>query len=201
MSYSRAIAPIFALHCNACHGDAGGLSTRTYPDLMKGGNLGLLVVPGDPERSLLVHFVEGRRGEAHRMPLGGRPLRPEQIAALRRWISEGAQPDAAGTEKFMFTTPRIRTVRGKVLRIACRVNTQAYLTLVVSDARTRAPLHTEVASVKSPPQPGDMGQPGDRLTWDLRAARNWPKWIALELIVQYPLQEPRGTEFSAQFVN
>ena len=55
----------------------------------------MAVIPGDPERSLLIHFIEGRRGEAHRMPLGGRSLSPAEIEMFRRWIAEGAKPDRA----------------------------------------------------------------------------------------------------------
>ena len=95
VSYSQQVAPILAMHCNTCHGDAGGLSTRSHAELMAGGNLGIVVVPGNAERSLLVHFIDGRRGEAHRMPLGGRPLSREQIDTIRRWIDEGANKDAS----------------------------------------------------------------------------------------------------------
>ena len=74
VSFGREVAPIFAMHCNGCHGDAGGLSLRSYKDLIKGGNLGVIVVPGNADGSLLIHFLDGRRGEAHRMPKEGRPL-------------------------------------------------------------------------------------------------------------------------------
>src|SRR5881396_399954 len=93
VSYSREVAPIFALHCNSCHGDsgiAGGLVTGTHADLMKAGDA---IVPGDPDRSQVVQFIEGRRGEEHRMPLGKPPLTDRQIRVIRRWIAEGAEAD------------------------------------------------------------------------------------------------------------
>src|SRR3954453_18875945 len=93
VSYSREIAPLLAMHCNGCHGDSGGLSLRTFRELMTGGNLGKVIVPGDPEASLLIHFVDGRRGENHRMPKDGSRLTPDQITLLRRWITEGARED------------------------------------------------------------------------------------------------------------
>src|SRR5437868_14938771 len=88
VSYSREIAPVIAMHCSGCHGDSGGLNLRSYRDLMLGGNLGKIIVPGDPERSLIVHFLEGRRGESHRMPKDGRPLTVAQIGTIRRWIEQ-----------------------------------------------------------------------------------------------------------------
>ena len=30
VSFSRDIAPIMAMHCNTCHGESGGISTRSY---------------------------------------------------------------------------------------------------------------------------------------------------------------------------
>lgn len=72
VSYSADVAPIFAMHCNSCHGGAGGLSTRSWKELMQGGHLGKLVIPGDSDRSLLLHFIDGRRGAEQRMPLGER---------------------------------------------------------------------------------------------------------------------------------
>src|SRR5262245_40040323 len=89
VSYSREVAPILALRCNGCHGEAGRLSTRTHAALLAGGNLGRVVIAGDAENSLLIHFVEGRRGEARRMPIGGRPLATAEIQVVRRWIDEG----------------------------------------------------------------------------------------------------------------
>src|SRR5579871_5604802 len=67
VSYSRDIAPILAFHCHWCHGNrrqtpAGDLDTRTYASLMRGGGLGDVVRPGDPARSLLMQFIEGKRG-------------------------------------------------------------------------------------------------------------------------------------------
>jgi hypothetical protein len=37
-----------------------------------------------------VHKVEGTAASGQRMPLGGPPLGPVTIAAIRKWISNGA---------------------------------------------------------------------------------------------------------------
>src|SRR5215813_10111456 len=95
VSYSQTVAPILALYCNTCHGDSAGLSTRSHADLLRGGNSGPAVVPGDAERSLLVQYIDGRRGEKRRMPFGAAPLSAEQIDLIRRWVSEGAKSDAS----------------------------------------------------------------------------------------------------------
>src|SRR5258708_33848125 len=95
VSYSREIAPIFALHCNSCHGDAetaGGLEIRTHAGLMKSG----AIVPGDPDGSQIVQFIEGRRGEQHRRPPGGVRLTAQQIARIRPAIAESPRQSARG---------------------------------------------------------------------------------------------------------
>jgi len=194
VSYYHEVAPVLALNCHSCHGDAGGLSTRSHAELMRGGDMGRVVKPGDPDGSLLVHFIEGRRGEAHRMPLGGRPLGAEQIAVIRRWISEGATEDADNTRQYVTRLPNVRLAGMAVLRVVCKVNAQAYLTLRVSDASGRRSLFTEVASIKSPKERGDAGAPGDRIWWDIHPGRKWPRRVMVELMVQYAAEEPRGTE-------
>src|SRR5213083_2609938 len=131
VSYSRDIAPILAMHCNSCHGDsgsAGGLVTRTHADLMKAGDA---IVSGDPDRSQVVQFIEGRRGEEHRMPLGGAPLTAEQIALIRRWIAEGAKAAADSVVKYKLAIPNVRIRRSEGLQIECAVPTRAYLILSV----------------------------------------------------------------------
>jgi hypothetical protein len=50
------------------------------------------VVPGDPERSYLIHKLEGRPTiTGARMPLNGPYLTNGQIDVIKRWIEEGAQ--------------------------------------------------------------------------------------------------------------
>jgi len=45
---------LFANNCSQCHGSSSGLSVSTYAGLMKGGMLGLDVIPGNPAESRLV---------------------------------------------------------------------------------------------------------------------------------------------------
>ena len=68
-----------------------GLDLRSYAATMRGGNLGDDVVRGKPDRSLIVQFVEGRRGPEHRMPLHRDPLSPREITIIRNWIAQGAR--------------------------------------------------------------------------------------------------------------
>jgi len=49
------------------------------------------VEPGNPDRSYLIHKIEGRSSiVGQRMPLGREPLSQEEINVLREWIANGA---------------------------------------------------------------------------------------------------------------
>ncbi len=51
----------------------------------------LLVSPGNPEQSYLVHKIEGRSSiMGLRMPQLQAALSADQIAAIRQWIQDGA---------------------------------------------------------------------------------------------------------------
>jgi hypothetical protein len=64
------------------------------PDIFAAQALGFLRVDrGRPENSfLLVKLLGPPKAQGSRMPLGGDPLRADQIDLIRRWILEGAEP-------------------------------------------------------------------------------------------------------------
>jgi glc operon protein GlcG len=71
------------------------LSLATKADALQGGNAGVVIVPGDPEKSLLVKLIrhEGPPGLPV-MPPRGAQLTPEQVAVITNWIKAGAiMPD------------------------------------------------------------------------------------------------------------
>lgn len=94
--------------CNSCHTTAGGRvppagmdlgSPSAHAQLVNAAstfNAGAIrVVPGDPEKSYLIHKLEGRSGIVGlRMPRSGPPYLTEgQIRVIRRWIENGAPND------------------------------------------------------------------------------------------------------------
>jgi len=98
VDFVKEIQPIFAQHCDACHGakrQEAGFRLDHKPTLTAGGELGRALVPGKSDESLLIHFVAGLRPEG-RMPKKSDPLTAEQIGLLRAWIDQGAHfPDSA----------------------------------------------------------------------------------------------------------
>src|SRR5438046_8814915 len=74
--FEKKIRPLFATHCLECHGgDArnvkSGLRLTSRADLLKGGERGPAVVPGEPTKSRLIRAV--RYAGDLKMPRKGRP--------------------------------------------------------------------------------------------------------------------------------
>ena len=90
------VRPVLAKNCFACHSGSrmGGLEMSGREAILKGGKSGPAVVPGDPEKSLLVQAV-AQTHERLKMPPQGK-LAETEIADLRAWIKDGAVwPDSA----------------------------------------------------------------------------------------------------------
>ena len=97
--YAKHINPILDANCVACHGEAkanGGLRVDSYELLMKGGKDGPAIVPGQPEKSLLLERVTLPTDHKQFMPAEGRaPLKAEEIAWIKTWVLQGASPSEA----------------------------------------------------------------------------------------------------------
>ena len=68
------VRPVFEKTCLPCHGPqtkSSGLDLSTRDGLLKGGDHGAAIIPGDPKASLLYKLVS-HEAEPH-MPLQGRP--------------------------------------------------------------------------------------------------------------------------------
>jgi len=104
VSFKKDIAPVLRDNCAACHvtGDEpGGLKlypSAAYRSIVKvhsNESPLLLVNPGDPKASYLLHKIEGTQldvgGAGTRMPPGTSGLPKETVDALRQWIAQGAK--------------------------------------------------------------------------------------------------------------
>jgi mono/diheme cytochrome c family protein len=83
------IRPILANNCYSCHGDAtsAGLKLDSREALLKGGEHGPVLVPGDPDKSLIITAVH--QTTKLKMPKGGK-LSPQEVADLTEWVKHGA---------------------------------------------------------------------------------------------------------------
>jgi len=96
VSFANEIAGVLARQCASCHGTMRpreNFSLATFQGLLKGGDGGPVIVPGNPDESLLVKKLKGTGG-GQRMPQGRPPLEDALIAKIETWIREGATFDA-----------------------------------------------------------------------------------------------------------
>lgn len=95
-------AQVFDQTCTICHIGASaplglrlddansyallvGVASSEQPSLLR-------VDPGDPDNSYLIRKLEGTATTGGQMPLGLTPLPAADIAVVRQWIADGAQP-------------------------------------------------------------------------------------------------------------
>jgi mono/diheme cytochrome c family protein len=88
--FETRVRPVLAANCYDCHADErmGGLRVDSRDALLKGGRSGPAIVPGDPDKSLLIEAVRQTRATL-KMPKGGR-LTPAEIDGLVDWVKAGA---------------------------------------------------------------------------------------------------------------
>jgi mono/diheme cytochrome c family protein len=88
--FRQTIAPVFERHCIQCHNgekSKGDLVLSERDQALVGGESGPAIVPGKPDESLLIEYISGDKPE---MPKDAKPLKAEEVAAIRHWIEAGA---------------------------------------------------------------------------------------------------------------
>ena len=84
LTWNGGVGAYFASRCLACHGASGlgQLDLRTYAAALQGGQSGVVVLPGEPETSLLIL----------RQVAGNHPgqLTADELTQVRLWIDAGA---------------------------------------------------------------------------------------------------------------
>lgn len=92
VNFDKEIHPIFQNSCGKCHlaGKAkGGFRMDNRDELLRGGETGASIIPGNGAGSYLVELVAGLDPDKI-MPEKGRRLTNHEIALLRTWIDQGA---------------------------------------------------------------------------------------------------------------
>jgi len=92
--FENRIRPLLAENCYKCHSATseklkGGLMLDSRERLLKGGESGTVLVPGDPEKSLLIKAVRYTDKDLQ-MPPKNKKLSDRQIADLTAWVKVGA---------------------------------------------------------------------------------------------------------------
>jgi Protein of unknown function (DUF1549)/Protein of unknown function (DUF1553)/Planctomycete cytochrome C len=87
--FETKIRPVLANNCYSCHtgSQLGGLRVDSRENMLKGGKSGPSLVPGDPEKSLIIRAIQ--QTTALKMPMGTR-LNDQQIEDMVAWVKAGA---------------------------------------------------------------------------------------------------------------
>ncbi len=93
--FAHHIKPLLNSRCLPCHGAPGkkirgNLDLGSIAAVLKGGDSGAALIPGDAERSLIVRAVGWQDPDLQMPPKENDRLAPEQIQWLEKWINAGA---------------------------------------------------------------------------------------------------------------
>ncbi len=132
--FEKHVRPVFVEHCYKCHSAEaekvkGAFLLDTREGLLKGGDTGPAIVPGDVEKSLLIKAVRYANEDLQMPPAkAGGKLSAAQIADLVAWVKMGA-PDPRSQKSEVrgqksadmhwafkrVTEPAVPVVKGKAL--------------------------------------------------------------------------------------
>jgi len=89
--FEKKIRPVLIEYCYECHAGSskeikGGLRLDSRETIRQGGDSGAGIVPGEPERSLIISAINYESSE---MPPKGR-LSAIILADFQKWITDGA---------------------------------------------------------------------------------------------------------------
>jgi hypothetical protein len=111
--FEKHIRPMIHNECIECHGDKkqkGGLALHIKTLAMAGGDLGVAIEPGQPQKSLLMEAIERKDKDLEMPPK--KELTPVQIQHFKTWISMGAPwPDDQSNTVSLPAAKRIDEVR------------------------------------------------------------------------------------------
>src|SRR5688572_5443093 len=91
--YSKDVAPLLSKYCAGSHNDTdreGKLSLASYDALLKGGEKGGILTPGQADLSRMIRMLTGA-AEPKMPPEGEESPKPEEIELLKAWINAGAK--------------------------------------------------------------------------------------------------------------
>jgi uncharacterized membrane protein len=151
--YAHVVTPILEARCYQCHRGTrsrGRLALDTYEGLLRGGDSGLGLVPGNPEKCLLLTRIALPPEHNEHMPPRRRPQPTrEEVQLLRRWVTMGA-PASGSLSALKLDATTLATVAR--LPELVRINKDAMGTLELDPAavaKLRAPLATKVQQLET----------------------------------------------------
>jgi hypothetical protein len=91
--FEKEVRPVLIDHCFKCHGEKkqkSGLRLDSREFVLKGGEVGPVVVPGKPEASRLILAINHAKAkDVEPMPSADEKIPAKAIAALTEWVRQG----------------------------------------------------------------------------------------------------------------
>ncbi|MCX8489092.1 MAG: hypothetical protein ORN22_08300, partial [Opitutales bacterium] len=91
--FEKEVRPVLADNCYKCHGpkkQKSSLRLDSRELILKGGEVGPVVVPGKPEASRLILAIKHTKAkDVEAMPSADEKISPKAIAALTEWVRQG----------------------------------------------------------------------------------------------------------------
>ncbi len=116
--YEDVIQPLLIRRCGQCHNEGkkkGQLSVTNLAKMLKGGKTGPALVPGDPEKSELIHRIKLDPSDEKFMPTDGKtPLTSEETSLLTWWVKEAGAAEGKALNN-LEVSPEIRSIVAKQL--------------------------------------------------------------------------------------
>jgi hypothetical protein len=202
--FEKSVRPVLAEKCFSCHGpqkQRGGLRLDGRDIMLKGGDSGPAVVPGQPDQSLLIRAI--RWDGDLKMPPKGR-LSPEQVDTLAAWVRAGTSWPAGGPSAVAATIDEVRRTHWAFRPVA-----KPSVPAVRAVGWVRTPVDAFVlagleAKALAPAAPADRRTLIRRLTFDLiglppspeevQAFEADPSHDAYEKLVDHLLASPHYGE-------
>ena len=94
VDFERHVKPVLEKNCLICHNRAatpGRTSFETRELAMHPGRNGPAIIPGDPDSSRMVNFINAPRDQGVAMPKVGHVISEEDAETIREWIAAGAE--------------------------------------------------------------------------------------------------------------
>lgn len=107
--FNKDVAPILRKYCAGCHNDQdreGKLSVDSFDALLKGGERGSAITPGNGDVSRLIRVLTGK-AEPKMPPKDNEAPKPAEIAILNAWIDAGAKGPTGRPAPVVPVTPKI----------------------------------------------------------------------------------------------
>ncbi|MBL8827874.1 MAG: PSD1 domain-containing protein [Planctomycetaceae bacterium] len=181
--FEKNVRPILVKHCYECHSGSetnGGLSVDTRAGLVKGGDSGTALVPGEPDKSRLIEAVRYKNPDLQMPPKN--PLSPTEVAALEQWVKDGAHDPRQAVSPAALHVAGMSIVEGRDFW-SFRPLTKPAVPVVKDAAWIQTPLDTFVlAKLESlglqPAPKADKRTLIRRVTYDLTGLPPTPDEIA-----------------------